>query len=63
MFSFFCISRLGDACYTLLDDEIANFLAVETLRHGTNPISYIGIRLLGGDPKKGDASYGATKGN
>ncbi len=63
MFYSFCISRLGDACYTLLDDGLANLFAVETLRHGTNPISYIGIRFFGGDPKKGGASYGATKDN
>lgn len=44
----------------LFDDGLANLLALETLRHGTNPISYIAIRLLGGDPIYGGKSFGAT---
>lgn len=40
----------GKLIYALVDQGIANTLALETLRHGTNPISYIFIRIMGGLP-------------
>lgn len=47
---------LGAITYTLIDEGIANFFILETLRHGTNPIDYIKIRLEGGDPNYGGKS-------
>lgn len=62
MVNFSCLILLGDVCYTLLDEGVANALALESLTHGTNPISYVAIRIFGGDPKKGGAAFGATRG-
>jgi len=45
--------------YNLLDDGVANFLGLETLRHGTNPISNLLIRFTGGNPNLGDAEFGS----
>lgn len=51
----------GNIIYNLYDDGLANFLGLETLRHGTNPINYCSIRLNGGDPQKGGKATGSTQ--
>ena len=51
---------LGYFIYTLIDDGVANVLAVHTLRHGTNPIDNIRIRCFGGDPAHGGKPSGST---
>lgn len=50
----------GATVYRLFDDGLANFLGLETLRHGTNPVNYISIRIFGGDPTCGGNSSGST---
>jgi hypothetical protein len=44
----------------LIDDGVANILGLQTLRHGTNFVNYIGIRILGGDPSHGGKSSGSS---
>lgn len=51
---------MGSVAYNLFDDGLGNVLALETLRHGTNPINYMGIYLFGGDPSHGGKKTGAT---
>jgi len=58
LYSFF----LGDIIYEFFDTGLANVLGLETLRHGTNPINYLGIRINGGDPNHGGKASGSTKG-
>lgn len=41
------------AVYHLLDNGLANFFALDILRHGTNILSYLSINLRGADPKMG----------
>lgn len=52
---------VGNAVYSLLDAGLANVLCVQTLRHGTNPINNLRIRVTGGDPSHGNKLTGATK--
>lgn len=40
----------GTACYQLIDSGLANILVVETLKHGTDPVSNVQIRLAGANP-------------
>ncbi len=42
---------LGVACYQMLDSGLANIFVVETLKHGTDPLSYLQIRLQGPNPE------------
>lgn len=51
----------GNIFYNFLDDGVANVLGLETLRHGTNPLSNLLLRINGGNPKFGGASTGSTK--
>jgi hypothetical protein len=37
-------------------------LGLETLRHGTNPVSYVGIALFGGNPSHGGTAIASTSG-
>lgn len=46
--------------YHTIDDGLANILAVETLRHGTNPVNFISISLWGANPKHGGKKTGST---
>lgn len=57
-----CSGIVGGFTYSLLDDGFANILAVQTLRHGTNPFNYVSIRLMGGDPSSGGKPSGSTQG-
>ena len=52
----------GSVMYNLFDNGIANALGLETLRHGTNPLNNLRMRITGGDPKHGGKSSGSTKG-
>src|SRR5262245_44915520 len=36
----------------IADQGLANVTGIETLRHGTNPISWVGIHILGALPKQ-----------
>lgn len=61
MFSMNIISfTAGSIGYSLLDDGIANFLGLETLRHGTSFQNSLGIRIFGGDPRQGGKLTGST---
>lgn len=51
----------GATVYNLFDSGIANVLCLETLRHGTNHINNISIRIFGGDPLLGGQATGSTK--
>lgn len=51
------------ATYNLLDMGISNFLALETLRHGTGPMGYVGINLFGADPAMGGSIIGSSVGS
>lgn len=53
---------IGTVAYSLFDDGLANVLGLETLRHGTNPINYVGMRINGGDPSHGGKDSGSNKG-
>ncbi len=55
------VFRLGHVLYKLADSGIANALGLETLRHGTNPLSNLLIRIFGGNPRFGEAPGGSTK--
>jgi hypothetical protein len=46
--------------YNLVDQGVANTLALETLRHGTNVINNVKIRLTGGLPSKSCDPSGST---
>lgn len=48
----------GSTVYSLIDCGIANVLCVETLRHGTDPVAYINIRLNGTDRKYDESTVG-----
>jgi hypothetical protein len=52
----------GNCIYHLVDDGLANLLGLETLRHGTNPVSYVSIALFGGNPSHGGTAIGSTYG-
>lgn len=54
---------IGNGVYKLADNGLANLLGLETLRHGTNLINYLGIRLFGGDPSQGGKKTGSTDGH
>lgn len=45
--------------YEFIDSGLANVLGLETLRHGTNPISWVQIHLQGGNPNFGRAQFGS----
>lgn len=51
---------LGKCIYNQVDNGVANVLALETLRHGTNPYSNLLIRHNGGNPECGGAEFGST---
>lgn len=53
---------IGNTFYHLLDYGVANLLEVQTLKHGTNLINAIGIRIFGGQPSHGGKSSGSTFG-
>lgn len=42
----------------LADQGLANTLGLVTLRHGTNPVSWLGIHILGAMPSMGDSKFG-----
>lgn len=42
----------------LADQGLANTLGLVTLRHGTNPISWLGIHILGAKPSMGASKFG-----
>lgn len=44
------------------DQGLADFLGLQTLRHGTNPISWIAIHIMGALPKMGGSAIGGDKG-
>jgi hypothetical protein len=52
---------IANSCYTLFDDGLANLLCLQTLRHGTNPVNNIAIRIFGANPEKSGSDTGATK--
>lgn len=54
---------LGNTLYRLGDNGLANVLGLETLRHGTNLINFLSIRLFGGDPAHGGKKTGSTNGH
>jgi len=56
-------AALGWTSYKLADQGFANLLGLETLRHGTNLINYLGIKTFGGLPSHGLKDTGSTKGN
>ncbi len=43
----------------LIDNGLSNFFALETLRHGTNPINAVSIHFTGGNPAYGGTSTGS----
>jgi hypothetical protein len=47
------------AAYQLFDQGLANFLNLETLRHGTGPLGFVGINLHGADPNYGGHETGS----
>lgn len=47
--------------YNLFDDGIANVLGVTTLKHGTNPLCNVLIRLQGGNAQHEMHSIGSTE--
>jgi len=55
-------AALGWTSCRLADQGVANLLGLETLRHGTNLINYLGIKTFGGLPSHGFKSTGSTKG-
>ena len=55
---FNCIN--GYLFYHLLDSGWANVLGVETLRHGTDPVGYMNIRIKGGSPYYGGKYRGSN---
>jgi len=59
-FSYFLAA--SSISYNLIDQGVANTLALETLRHGTNPINNVRIRLAGGSPSKSCDPSGSTFG-
>jgi len=46
--------------YNLFDAGLSQFLALDTLRHGTNPASYIHILFNGADPSHGGSITGSS---
>ena len=56
-------SAIGFIPARLFSQGLANFLGLETLRHGTNPISCVSIHLRGGLPSKGGSIFGGDYGN
>lgn len=56
------ILSLNWLCFKFADQGLANLLGLETLRHGTNLINYIGIKILGGLPSHGLKATGSTYG-
>jgi hypothetical protein len=48
--------------YELFDSGLANVLGLETLNHGTNPVNYLNIKAVGGDPSQGAKKSGSTVG-
>ena len=48
--------------YYLVDSGLAHLLVLETLRHGTGPLGYIGISLFGADPNYGGSFTGSSAG-
>jgi hypothetical protein len=48
--------------YHFFDDGLANTFGLETLRHGTNPVNYLGIIAAGGQPAQGGTLTGSTNG-
>lgn len=59
-FSYFLAA--SSISYNLVDQGIANTLALETLRHATNPINNVRIRLTGGSASKSCDPSGSTFG-
>lgn len=49
------LGRLGE-------HGVANVLGLETLRHGTNPISWLSIHIFGAMPAMGGSSFGGDYG-
>ena len=47
----------GWVVYKLVDEGVTNTLALKTLRHGTNLLNYLQIRVFGGDPKQGGKNW------
>lgn len=43
------------------DQGLANTMGLATLRHGTNPISWIGIHILGAQPSMGGSKFGGEQ--
>lgn len=50
----------GCIVYHAADEGLAKFMCLETLRHGTNPISNLWIRVRGGLPSYGGGERGST---
>lgn len=53
---------VGNITYSLCDAGLANVLGLQTLRHGTNLINNILIRIFGGNPTHGFKATGSTRG-
>ena len=52
----------GNVIYNLFDDGIANTLGLETLRHGTNLLNNLRMRITCGNPNHGGKASGSTNG-
>ena len=59
---FLTIEIFFDPIVDFFTQGLSDFLALETLRHGTSLQNYISIRLNGPDPKRGGGNSGASKG-
>lgn len=59
---FFCRFTGASIAYQLMDQGLADTLALETLRHGTNVINNLRIRVMGGCPSKSCDPSGSTYG-
>ena len=51
----------GNVIYNLFDDGVANALGLETLRHGTNLLNNLRMRITCGNPNHGGKASGSTK--
>lgn len=58
--SFLLTTAASQFTYRLFDDGVSNILGLETLTHGTNPVSNVGIRINGVDPNWGGADEGSS---
>ncbi|MBA3957129.1 MAG: hypothetical protein H0X51_01865 [Parachlamydiaceae bacterium] len=57
---FWTLAIVVDPVIDFFTQGISDFLALDTLRHGTNFSSYINIRVVGPEPSRGGGEVGAS---